>query len=87
MTTLRESRTRSDDQVFGDAVIGGESADDGRPGTLSTEMIAMPHALYAALDVSLEKTTICVMAADGAIAREAVVVTDPGEIAACLAPD
>ena len=32
---------------------------------------------FAALDVSLEKTTICVMSLDGSILREAVVTTDP----------
>jgi transposase len=42
---------------------------------------------YAALDVSLEKTTICVMSLDGIICREAVVPTDPDAIAACLAMD
>ena len=40
---------------------------------------------FAALDVSLEKTTICVMAFDGAILREAVVATDPETIATYLA--
>ena len=42
---------------------------------------------FAALDVSLEKTTICVMSLDGTICREKVVTTDPDAIAACLAVD
>jgi transposase len=45
----------------------------------------MSQTLYAALDVSLEKTTLCVMAADGAIVQEAVVATDPCAIADALA--
>ncbi len=40
--------------------------------------------LVAALDVWLEKTTVCVMALDGTLVKEAVVVTDPEAIAACL---
>jgi transposase len=40
--------------------------------------------LFAALDVSLEKTTICVMSVDGSLVEEAVVMTDPESIAACL---
>ena len=40
--------------------------------------------LYAALDVSLEKTTVCVMARDGTLIQEAVVPTDPTALAACL---
>jgi transposase len=40
---------------------------------------------FAALDVSLEKTTICVLSLDGSILREAVVTTDPEAIADCLA--
>ena len=43
--------------------------------------------LFAALDVSLEKTTICVMALDGAIVREEVVATEPEAIGSCLMPD
>jgi hypothetical protein len=37
------------------------------------EMIAMldNQPLFAALDVSLEKTTVCVMSLDGAITKEA----------------
>ena len=55
---------------------------------LSTEMTVMPdQPLYAALDVSLENTTICVMALDGAITKEAVVATAPEAIAACLVED
>ena len=42
---------------------------------------------FAALDVSLEKTTICVMSLDGTILREGVVTTDPNAIATCLAVD
>ena len=38
---------------------------------------------FAALDVSLEKTTICVMSLDGIILREVVVTTDPNAIATC----
>lgn len=45
------------------------------------------QSLFAALDVSLEKTTVCVMALDGTIAKEAVVATDPEAFAACLADD
>jgi transposase len=41
----------------------------------------------AALDVSLEKTTICVMSLDGTILREAAVTTAPDAIATCLAVD
>jgi transposase len=50
------------------------------------EMIAMPdhQPFFAALDVSLEKTTVCVMSLDGTIVKETVVPTDPGAIAACL---
>jgi transposase len=40
---------------------------------------------FAALNVSLEKTTICVMSLDGSILREAVVATGPEAIADCLA--
>lgn len=43
--------------------------------------------LFAALDVSLEKTTICLMALDGAIVREEVVATEPEAIASCLMRD
>jgi hypothetical protein len=42
---------------------------------------------FAALDVSLEKTTICVMSLDGIIRREAVLLTDPDAIATWLAVD
>jgi transposase len=53
---------------------------------LATEMIAMTdQPLYAALDVSLEKTTLCVMAHDGTVIREAVVPSDPAALAADLA--
>ncbi len=40
--------------------------------------------LYAALDVSLEKTTVCIMAFDGSLIQEAVVPSDPTALAACL---
>jgi hypothetical protein len=47
-----------------------------------------PHQpCFAALDVSLEKTTIYVMSLDGTILREVVVTTDPDAIATCLAVD
>jgi transposase len=49
-------------------------------------MIAMTNQpLYAALDVSLDKTTVCVMARDGSIIQEAVVPSDPTALAVCLA--
>src|SRR5215212_2007550 len=53
------------------------------------EMIAMldHQPLFAALDVSLEKTTVCVMSLDGAITKEAVVATDPEAIATYLSDD
>ena len=40
--------------------------------------------LYSALDVSLEKTTVCIMARDGSLIQEAVVPSDPTTLAACL---
>ena len=40
--------------------------------------------LFAALDVSLETTTICIMSFDGTITKEAVVATEPDSIAICL---
>jgi len=40
--------------------------------------------LFAALDVSLETTTICIMSSDGTITKEAVVATEPDSIAICL---
>jgi hypothetical protein len=40
--------------------------------------------LYAALDVSLEKMTICIMARDGSLIQEAVVPSDPTMLAASL---
>ena len=43
--------------------------------------------LFAALDVSLETTTICIMSLDGTIAKEAVVATEPDSIAICLGDD
>ena len=42
---------------------------------------------FAALDVSLEKTAICVMSLDGTICKEAVIPTDPDAIATWLAVD
>lgn len=39
---------------------------------------------YAALDVSMEKTAICVIDADGNILLEAVTTSDPEAIARCL---
>jgi transposase len=48
-------------------------------------MATQPY--FAALDVSLEKTTICVMSLDGTILREVIVTTDPDAIATCLAVD
>src|SRR4051812_32486317 len=40
----------------------------------ATEMIAMTdQPFYAALDVSLERTTVCVMAHDGTVIHEALV--------------
>src|SRR3954463_12300959 len=53
---------------------------------LLMEMIAMldHQPFFAALDVSLEKTTICVMSLDGTIVKETIVPTDPRAIAACL---
>jgi len=75
--------------VFGDAVIGGESVDTDRHYPLLMEIIAMldNQPLFAALDVSLEKTTVCVMSLDGAITKEAIVATDPEAIATCLSDD
>jgi len=51
---------------------------------LLMEMIAMldHQLLFAALDVSLEKTTVCVMSLDGTIVKEAVVPTAPEAISA-----
>src|SRR5918993_2257666 len=43
--------------------------------------------LFAALDVSLETTTICIMSSDGTITKEAVVSTEPESIAICLGDD
>jgi transposase len=45
------------------------------------------QSCFAALDVSLEKTTICVMSLDGTILREAVVTTEPDAIATWLAAE
>lgn len=43
--------------------------------------------LFAALDVSLEKTSVCVMDADGTIRSELVVASDPEAIVAALGDD
>ncbi|MEL6065275.1 IS110 family transposase [Methylobacterium sp. DCY52] len=43
--------------------------------------------LFVALDVSLEKTSLCLVTSDGIIAREVVVATEPEAIAAELMPD
>ncbi len=42
--------------------------------------------VYAALDVSMDKTAICVMDASGRILLEAVAPSDPDAITRCLAP-
>ena len=42
------------------------------------------QSLYAALDVSLETTTVCIMARDGSLIQEAVVPSDPTALSACL---
>lgn len=42
---------------------------------------------FAALDVSLEKTTICVVSLDGTIVGEAIVTTQPAAIASYLSGD
>lgn len=47
----------------------------------------MTVRLFAALDVSLEKTSICVVDADGAIQRELVVASEPEAILAALGDD
>ena len=48
----------------------------------------MPNQpLFAALDVSLETTTVCIMSRDGTITKEAVVATEPDPIAICLGDD
>jgi len=41
--------------------------------------------LYAAPDLSLESTTICIVSRNGAIAIEAIVASDPNILADCLA--
>jgi transposase len=45
----------------------------------------MAMTFYAALDVSLEKTAVCVMGRDGSIVRELEVATCPEALACCLA--
>jgi transposase len=47
-------------------------------------MIAME--LYAALDVALEKTSVCILDRDGSIVLETVVASEPEALAVCLAP-
>jgi transposase len=42
--------------------------------------------IYAALDVSLEKTSVCILDRDGRTVLEAVVASEPEALAACLAP-
>jgi transposase len=44
----------------------------------------MAMTFYAALDVSLEKTAVCVMGRDGSIIRELEVATCPEALARCL---
>jgi hypothetical protein len=60
----------------------------GRPifGVLALTLMA-DQPRFAALDVSLEKTTICVMSLDGTICRGAIVTSDPDAIATWLAAD
>ena len=43
--------------------------------------------LFAALDVSLETTTICIMSLDGTITKEAVVATSRIPSRCCLGDD
>jgi transposase len=52
--------------------------------TLQQEMTVM--TLYAALDVALEKTALCIIHSDGAVVLEANVATDPDALADRLAP-
>jgi hypothetical protein len=42
--------------------------------------------LYAALDVSLQKTSVCVLDRDGRTVLETVVASEPEALAACLVP-
>ena len=42
--------------------------------------------LYAALDVSLEKTSVCMVDRDGRIVLETVTVSEPEALAICLEP-
>ena len=42
--------------------------------------------LYAALDVSLLKTSVCVLDRDGQAVLETVVASEPAALAACLVP-
>jgi hypothetical protein len=50
------------------------------------EMLAMTdQPLYAALDVSLETTTVCIMARDASLIQEAILPSDPAALAASLA--
>ena len=65
-----------------DAVIGLGPDQSSR--TLAREMTTME--IYAALDVSLEKTSVCILDRDGRTVLEAVVASEPEALAACLAP-
>ena len=42
--------------------------------------------LYAALDVAIEKTALCIVDRDGAVVLETDVASDPDALATCLAP-
>ena len=42
--------------------------------------------LYAALDVAIEKTAVCIVDRDGAVVLETNVASDPDALAGCLAP-
>src|SRR5437763_16777923 len=68
--------------VIGDAVIGLALSHpaQGPP----KEMTVM--TLYAALDVALEKTALCIVDREGAVVLEASIATDPDVIAESLAP-
>jgi hypothetical protein len=42
--------------------------------------------LYAALDVAIEKTALCIVDREGAVVLETNVASDPDAFADCLAP-
>src|SRR3954465_15501503 len=42
--------------------------------------------LYAALDVAIEKTALCIVDREGAVVLETNVASDPDALADCLAP-